>query len=171
MPRRIEIFYEEIVAPCVRAFEASRSDVRLAYCAVWALDSYASHIFYFYRERCGLHESGDIAFKKEKLVPGSVDFKVILDVSAATKHATRSNRDTSKISVYSSSDVSSENVDGWAAYFAGPVADEWGQQVIVNNDKHLFSPLLPKVLRAEKFLREEEAALARLANHADKGGQ
>lgn len=150
----IDAFYEEVISPCVRDFEQSRSSLRYAYGAVWALDSFASHVFYFYKDKRSLHQSGDIVFKNECLAKKSPDFKFVMDVSAATKHAVRSQKDPSKISVYRGSDLSSAKLEGWSAYFAGPDADEWGDQVIVHNDKNLFSPLLPKVLRAEIFLKE-----------------
>lgn len=162
----IEEFYRTVVAPFVREFEKDRSDIRRAYAAVWALDSYASHIYYFYQEIRGLQKNSDIEFKKKVLGPKSQDFKLIMDVSAAIKHAVRSNPDKSKMSVYSSSDLISMKLDGFAAYVAGPDADEWGEQVIVHNDQHLFAPLLPKVLRAEKFLVEQEVALAKGADPA-----
>lgn len=85
MQNSIEDFYSEVVFPFVREFEQSRAALRHAYGAVWALDCYASHIFYFYKEVRQLAEGGDIDFKKLTLVPQSRDFKLILDVSAAAK--------------------------------------------------------------------------------------
>lgn len=158
MRTALDEFYDVVVSPFVREFEQTRSDIRRAYGAAWALDSYASHIFYFFRELRQLGTS-DIAFKRDALWANSPDFKLISDVSAAAKHAVRS--DPKKVSVYSSSDVSSIMLDGAAAYFAGPDADDWGEQVIVNNDQHLFRPLLPSALRAEAFLLSVKGDLER----------
>ena len=152
MRRSIDLFYQDVVSPFVREFEETRSVLKRAFGAVWALDSFASHIFYFHKDLQKLQYTGDIDFKKNVLIPRSSDFKLILDVSAAAKHALRSNLDKSKTSVYSSTDLISMNVEGWAAFFGGLNADEWGDQVIVHNDQHLFAPLLPVVLRAETFL-------------------
>jgi hypothetical protein len=153
----IDQFYRNVVSPFVRDFEACRSDIRRAYGAVWALDSYASHIFYFYREIRNLPGRDDIDYKNNTLKPKSPDFNLISDVSAATKHAVR-NRTASKI--FYSSEVLSVSLVGWSAYFAQVEPGEWGDQVIIHNDQHMFVPLLPIALRAEAFLTSEKNELA-----------
>lgn len=156
----IDVFYRTIVYPFTRDFESARSDLRRAYGAAWALDSYASHIFYFYKPNGGFEERSDIDFKRKSLCPKSKDFKTILDVSAAVKHATRSKPDKNKMSIYTSADVTSRDMHGLAAFFGGLDQEEWGEQVIINNDQHLFVPLLPIALNAEKFLIDESGRLA-----------
>lgn len=93
----IDKFYLDIVSPFVREFENDRSSLRRAYGATWALDSFASHMFYFFKSKGNLSQKGDIDFKREVLCQDSTDFKMILDVSAATKHAVRSNPNNTSV--------------------------------------------------------------------------
>ena len=152
----LEEFYLEIIRPHTRDFEEDRASLRRAYGAVWALDSYASHIFYHFRDSKSLSFSGDIDYKKNFLAKECPEFCIIMDVSAATKHAVRSTKSTS---VLRSSELQTAKLDGWAAYFAGPDGDEWGDQVVIHNDQHFFAPLLPKVLRVEVFLHTVQESL------------
>lgn len=110
----IDDFYHDIAAPFIRDFEANRADLKCAYGAVWALDSFASHIFYFDKYKSLLVQKDDIQFKNQALRPNSADFKLITDVSAATKHAIIT-RKPAKKSVQASSDILSMNLDGFAA--------------------------------------------------------
>jgi hypothetical protein len=159
MQSDIDQFYSEVVSPFVRDFEVDRASVKCAYGAVWALDSYASHLFYFFRDSKGLQYHDDADYKKKSLVPNSSDYKLILDVSNATKHAVKT-RGKPTYSVFESSDVSSMDVESYAAYFAGVEYEDWGEQVVINNEKHLFEPLLPTVILAEGFLLREKDTLA-----------
>jgi len=147
----IQEFHESVVSPFVRDFEANRGSVRYAYGAVWALDSFASHIFYRCRDRFPDSFKSDSSFKRYFLSPRSSDFRLICDVSAVVKHA-KSHKPPHETLVLCSTHVFRMHLDGAAAYFAGPDGDDWGDQVIVHNDRNLFSPLLPKALRAEQFL-------------------
>lgn len=142
-------FFSGVVSPFLREFESNRSNVRRAYGAVWALDSFASHIFYTYREVCNIDCRDDIEFKKLQLVPSSVDFRLVKEVANATKHATRWG---SNAEVISSCEVKKVNMIGWAAWMAGADGKDWGEQVIIHSEKHRFRPLLPIVQRAEQFL-------------------
>lgn len=147
----LDQFYKEIVSPFIREFEDDRASLKSAYGAIWALDSYASHIFYALKDSADLKHKNDIEYKRDALRPISDDFDTIVEVSNAMKHAVRDRVGT----VSSSIEIISINLEGWSAYFAGPDADKWGAQVIVHNaDRHLFSPLLPKVQRTEIFLHE-----------------
>jgi len=147
----IKDFYQRIVSPFIRDFERDKADIKAAYGAVWALDSYASHIFYLVRENLDETYKNDSHFKKAYLCTNSTDFADVVEVSNATKHAVRDRGNT----VADSKEVFSIELDGFTAYFAGPDADEWGNYVVVHNkEHHLFAPLLPKVLRAEAFLND-----------------
>ncbi|WP_460274846.1 hypothetical protein [Celeribacter sp. ULVN23_4] len=150
MGAALDEFFHGVIEPYIRDFEKNRKSLKCAYGAVWALDSYASHIFYHFRDSRNLPFTGDIDYKNKFLAVECDEFSIIMDISAATKHALRS---TKRTSVASSSELQSVNLEGWAAYFAGADADDWGEQVIINNAHHLFSPLLPKVLRVETFLQ------------------
>ena len=64
-------FYEEVVSPSVRDFEAERHSLRYAYYAVWALDSFASHLFYDFKTALNLKSRDDSDFKRSYLAKKS----------------------------------------------------------------------------------------------------
>ena len=147
----LEDFYQKIISPFVRDFEANPADLRLAYGAVWAVECFAAHIHQQYKSDRLADFTWDIDYKQHlrKMYP---DFAIVFDVSAALKHAERSD---SRTSVKTSSEVMSFNLEGWPAFFGGLEGEDWGRQVIVHGDHHTFRPLLPIVISAEKFLLEE----------------
>lgn len=65
MQNSIDEFYDNIISPFVREFEDDRSNLKRAYGAAWALDGFASHIFYFYQPTRKMDQNGDIDFKKK----------------------------------------------------------------------------------------------------------
>ena len=149
-------FYEEVVSPSVRDFEAERHSLRYAYYAVWALDSFASHLFYDFKTALNLKSRDDSDFKRSYLAKKSEDFQLVLDASIAAKHALIT-RAQGKRTILASSDVASVKLEGWSSYYAGPDGDDRGEQIVVHNDKHFCRPLLPTTLRAESFLVGELA--------------
>lgn len=152
----LDIFYSEVVSPFVRDFEQERSNMRAAYGAIWALDSFASHIFYAFRDIAELNYSNDIPFKNN-LAKDCDDFALVMEVSAATKHAVSRKPDTK---VQRASQVQNMDLNGWAGYFSGAHHDDWGEQIVINNANFLYRPLLPTILSAEQNLLNVQDRLA-----------
>lgn len=151
MSNALKQFYSNVVQPCVREFENDPSCLRGGYCAVWALDSFASHIYYHYRETCRLEDRGDIRFKSQ-LAGQSKYFSRVLDVSNATKHAVRSVKKPEELSLSRSDQVVVERLEGWSAYFSGVSCDKWGDYVTIVDGVNSFWPLLQTVQKSDVFL-------------------
>ena len=142
----IDAFFEVIVSPTIEDFVGNRADLRKAYLAVWTVDSYASHIHRHLLKLDHDVEKSDIDYKKNIKIQ-SDSFSLILDISAATKHADLSQKSKS---VRSSLDLGVFDLDGWLAWQAN--TNDWGEQVCVYNEKHFCRPVVNIVNEAMEFL-------------------
>ncbi len=145
MDINIDEFYDNIVSPFVRDFEREPSNLRCSYGAAWALDSFASHIFYAFKVPA--KDDGD--YKEKILRPKSNAFKLVSNISTATKHA-KITRGRNKAKVKDSSELVSEH-GGWHSRFYIYDPNKWKYSIRVKSGENV----LPMILEAEKFLLEE----------------
>lgn len=129
-----QTFKEEILEPVLIEFREQPHSLHNGFCAIWSLDSYASHCAFQCHDVQNLSrlQRGTIEETfKNRLQNSRHDdawkFRLIRQASNATKHALRKNRDED---VTNSKGVALEPVDGWSCYFSG--ASHWGNQVIID---------------------------------------
>jgi len=127
-------FKAEILEPILTEFREQPHSLHKGFCAIWSLDSYASHCAFQCRDMQKLTQSqrGKIEERfKDRLQDDLHDdawkFRLIRQASNATKHAVRRNKDED---VPSSKGVASEPIDGWLWYWSG--ASHWGNQVVID---------------------------------------
>jgi hypothetical protein len=127
-------FKAEILEPVLTEFREQPHSLHKGFCAIWSLDSYASHCAFQCHDVQKLSRSqrGIIEEKfKNRLQDSHHDdawkFRLIRQASNATKHALRKNMDED---VPNSKGVVSEPVEGFAWYFSG--ASHWGNQVVID---------------------------------------
>lgn len=114
-----DLFKKEILTPIRSQFYANES-LANAYCVIWAVDSYATHVAL---EGVKITESStriESDFKR-KAVAYSWQFRVVREASNATKHAIRHSKTGRKTStaldVLNSSDVRPDTGVSFYAYF------------------------------------------------------
>ena len=114
-----DTFKKEILAPIRSQFLANES-LANAYCVIWAVDSYATHVALEKIDRSELSTRAESDFKR-KAVAYSWQFRVIREASNATKHAIRHSRAGRKnptvLDVSNSSDVKPDTGVSFYAYF------------------------------------------------------
>lgn len=142
----IRDFHRKIVTPNLDDFRSDSGDLRKAFNASWAIDSFASHVYYHLldEEKTGEKSEGDF---KKFLAHHCVQFGRVQDVSNAAKHARLSR---GRPAINSSTDLVATPVDGWLAYFLN--VDRWGDQVLLKLVSRLSIVLLPELNESEKLL-------------------
>ncbi|MEX0970356.1 MAG: hypothetical protein WD046_07935 [Paracoccaceae bacterium] len=102
----------EIMTPILKQFTDDQSRAN-AYCVIWAIDAYATHIALEGVGRPDNARKVEIAFK-DKLTKRSWPYRAIREASNATKHAIR--KENAK-DVKRSSDVRPNAGVSWYAYY------------------------------------------------------
>lgn len=142
---KVRDFRNHIVQPCIDEFLSSPDSVHRIASATWALDGYASHIYYggCVKTLC----KDDTEYKRHVLIKESYDFLQVFEMAKALKHGTLT-RSSSRIR--SSSDLRYGELEGWSWYLSG--ADAPGEQFYTHPEGKLSAGYSDALLKALEFL-------------------
>ncbi|WBU54606.1 hypothetical protein [Paracoccus sp. SCSIO 75233] len=121
-------FRTQIVDPAVLRGKRQPDSLLDAFCVMWAIDAYATHVALAQPGISGQKKKDvEINFKNKVADSGCWQFRLIREASNATKHAIREN---AHADVSASGSVYSNDHSSWSAYFQR--SEHRGRQILID---------------------------------------